>query len=345
MSLPNCKQLMSTTPIFLISQPRSGSTVLQAVLSNHHDVATSSEPWVQLLRLPLVSPERFSSRVDWPLVAKAAVSAGEKVGSEMLLDADECLIGLTRRYYGNAAAGSRYFLDKTPRYYYLLDRLFVDFPEARFLVLGRHPASIVRSIQKTWDIDPASDEMRYFADDLLIAPKLIHSFLQHHGDEDRVYSINYEEMVENPEGIIESVFSWLDLEFETALLEYGSNQKYQGELGDPNAGNRSRLVARKLPTRDAFLGGDVSMALTSFCRGLVDYHERLGLTVPFKDLWFCGRPSFLFDYYLVSVGLKDHARGGGWRRFLYWCERFRRRILRLSRWGVEVSTWRKIDVS
>ena len=34
--------------IFLISQPRSGSTLLQAILGGHPDIHTCSEPWIAL---------------------------------------------------------------------------------------------------------------------------------------------------------------------------------------------------------------------------------------------------------------------------------------------------------
>ncbi len=34
--------------IFIISLPRSGSTLLQRVLGGHDDVVTSSEPWIML---------------------------------------------------------------------------------------------------------------------------------------------------------------------------------------------------------------------------------------------------------------------------------------------------------
>ena len=38
-------------PVFLFSMPRSGSTLIQRVLSSHKEIATVSEPW---LLLPLI---------------------------------------------------------------------------------------------------------------------------------------------------------------------------------------------------------------------------------------------------------------------------------------------------
>src|SRR5262249_20278294 len=46
---------MATTPILLLSLPRSGSTLVQRVLAAHPGVATASEPW---LLLPLLLPLR-----------------------------------------------------------------------------------------------------------------------------------------------------------------------------------------------------------------------------------------------------------------------------------------------
>jgi hypothetical protein len=36
------------TPVFLLSLPRSGSTLAQRILASHTEVATTSEPWLLL---------------------------------------------------------------------------------------------------------------------------------------------------------------------------------------------------------------------------------------------------------------------------------------------------------
>ena len=36
------------TPLFLLSLPRSGSTLAQRILAAHQDIATASEPWILL---------------------------------------------------------------------------------------------------------------------------------------------------------------------------------------------------------------------------------------------------------------------------------------------------------
>src|SRR5210317_1980291 len=53
--------------IFLISQPRSGSTLLQYVLAGHTEICTTPEPWIMLhpvyaLRMQGIKTEYFSNR-------------------------------------------------------------------------------------------------------------------------------------------------------------------------------------------------------------------------------------------------------------------------------------------
>ena len=49
---------MGVTPVFIISLPRAGSTLLQRMLGSHPQIATASEPWILL---PLLSVDRPGS--------------------------------------------------------------------------------------------------------------------------------------------------------------------------------------------------------------------------------------------------------------------------------------------
>ena len=108
--------------IFIISMPRSGSTLLQRVLAGHPDVGASSEPWIMLHQ----AYARRSSGIvadygaDW-----AALGVNEFV--EHYTDGDDAYDDGVRAFaqsiYGNAmqrAAVTR-FIDKTPRYVMIVD--------------------------------------------------------------------------------------------------------------------------------------------------------------------------------------------------------------------------------
>jgi len=78
----------------------------------------------------------------------------------------------TGRYlYGQALDGTEAttFLDKTPRYYYILPEIHEAFPEAHIIVLFRNPLAVLASILTTWVEDDWLSLHRY-RDDLLEAP-------------------------------------------------------------------------------------------------------------------------------------------------------------------------------
>ena len=103
--------------IFLISQPRSGSTLLQMILAGNHEIATTSEPWIALQPLFALHHERFQATYN----AELARTATENFLRAIDVDKDyyrkQVAFFLSGIY--NAALkkqGKKFFLDKTPRY-------------------------------------------------------------------------------------------------------------------------------------------------------------------------------------------------------------------------------------
>ena len=137
--------------IFLISQPRAGSTLLQQVLSNHAEIFTLPEPWIALpyayaLHSKKIDPlYRLEYSRYW---ARSAIADFIKrlPGKE-----EDYLFGLRlmfEHWYNCALAGSgkQFFLDKCPRYYHILPELYKVFPEADFIFLFRSPLAVLNSI-------------------------------------------------------------------------------------------------------------------------------------------------------------------------------------------------------
>ena len=74
--------------------------------------------------------------------------------------------------YGRAISetGSRYYLDKTPRYYFIIGDLFRLFPEAKFVFLLRNPLAVLYSVLITRVYGQWARLSRY-RNDLLVAPE------------------------------------------------------------------------------------------------------------------------------------------------------------------------------
>jgi hypothetical protein len=218
--------------IFLISQPRSGSTLLQAILSNHPQIDTTSEHWLQLPFISLFKPKILNSNFDSELAYRAINNFNEKFDRHQAFKSDLKAF-LFKQYEVLLTKNGNLVLDKTPRYYEIAEELFNTYPSARFIILKRNPVVVLKSIIDTWDKREMSTLIKENERDIFDAPFIIQSFLDKHHLDSNVISLKYENLISNPVGTIDSLFKWLNLDFHPSLLDYSQNHSFVGEFGDP----------------------------------------------------------------------------------------------------------------
>ena len=215
-------------PIFLLSMPRSGSTLAQRVLGAHGAISTSAEPWLLLPHAYALRESGIATEYTQPVAARAIREfIGGLPGGED--DYWRSLRAFVLDLYTKAAdPGTTYFLDKTPRYHFILPEIDRLFPDARLIFLWRNPLAVVASICETWTRGRWTVD-RWKADlDGLIS--LVDAF----GDiGDRALGINYEALVGDPLGTWPSVFSYLGLPFEPDVLTSFADVALSGSMGDP----------------------------------------------------------------------------------------------------------------
>ncbi len=132
--------------IFLISQPRSGSSLVQQILLQSERIVSFPEPW---LMLPLVYTFKDSgmSGVYNPHFAQVNLQEHLERYPDGLPRFQSEIRDLALRVYGWAKpASDQLVLDKTPRYYHILRELQELFPEARFVLLTRNPVATFASM-------------------------------------------------------------------------------------------------------------------------------------------------------------------------------------------------------
>src|SRR5690606_14954149 len=97
--------------LFIISQPRSGSTLTQKLLSNNPLVDTVSEPWLLLPLLSIYRPDLVDAKYNYPNALKAFFDYLEKRGT-----AEVFRTGIKRLILElySVREGSKYFIDKSP---------------------------------------------------------------------------------------------------------------------------------------------------------------------------------------------------------------------------------------
>jgi len=279
--------------------------MLQAVLSNHTAIATRSEPWLQLLQAPFINPDLMRAPFDW----KIAVDAANEVEPEgrCLKDVQSALRSAIDQFYEQSTEQSHadYFLDKTPRYYYMLNELYTMYPDALFLVLLRHPASVFASIYKTWLCEKPESALYDYAGDLIDAPRLMRDFITVNGDSKRVLTVEYEELTQNPNAAFADIFSWLGLDFSEDMLSYGDNSSYIGKYGDPVGVQRGKVVARQPIKGKKYSDIIPDRRLANLASGLTDYCKDQGYPCPGGDEWQGSKPTKEFKRFLRMHQLRN----------------------------------------
>jgi hypothetical protein len=243
--------------IFVISPPRSGSTLLQHMLGSHSRILTYPEPH-------LITPLAFLGYYD--IVDKAPydhINAAEalKLFVQGLphgeLDYLDAVRSYTDTLYGRmlGASDKRYFVDKTPAYALVLPFLTKLYPDARYVVLTRHPLAIASSYANSffdgdWHAahryNPVVNRYVPAMADLLRAPPR------------HTLHVRYEALVRDPHSELARLCTFLELDFQPGMVDYGEHyQPARAGRGDPiNVQREARPVATSLDKWAGELAGD-----------------------------------------------------------------------------------------
>ena len=249
---------------FLLSMPRSGSTLLSLMLGSHPEICCPPEPWIVLavaeyLKLGNVSEIPYGR--EWGEIAAIEFllnperknrgslnsiiqNSGNSIGSSAIDKAKSFLSGAYQLYLNSA--GKTLFVDKTPRYYAALSLIDEIFPKSKKIVLLRNPLDIFASHKSTWNIskdiftsEGANAHTRDFCEGLFTFEKVATT------RSENILVIRYEELTGNPEKVLRSACAFSGLEFSTDMLTYYENNALtdlysKSIVGDPIASNQPK---------------------------------------------------------------------------------------------------------
>jgi hypothetical protein len=220
---------MTMRPLFILSLPRSGSTLAQRVLGAHPDIATAAEPWLLLPHTYATRATGVYAEYGHALAARAIreFTASLPDGEETYRDE---LRAFVLRLYEYAAGGpAAYFLDKTPRYHFIADDLFGLFPDAKFVFLWRNPLAVVASTVETWG--RGRWKIGRWRVDLFDGLANLVASRERHADSS--LSMRYEDLVSDPQGHWPQLFEYLELPFDPGILTSFPSVRVPGRFGDP----------------------------------------------------------------------------------------------------------------
>lgn len=241
---------------FIIGCPRSGTTLLRAMLDSHPLVAVPPESYFTVKALRRADRYERPEGLDraallrdiegdvswrsWAIAAERLVP----IASDRSI---ETVPAVLRAVYAEYARGTGKVraVDKTPQHtehVALLDRAF---PGCRFVHLVRDGRDVVPSLRAMPYFPSGFAEATLFWRDRVLSGRDARRVV----GRDRYLELRYEDLVADPERHLPSVCAFLDLEYDPRMLEYPARAEsvIAGTVGETHHGNLRRAPA---PTRD-----------------------------------------------------------------------------------------------
>jgi hypothetical protein len=225
------KNYLGENLIFIISQPRSGSTLLQRVLSGHPDIQTSAETWLLLHPVYALRNTGIETEYDARFAVQGVTEFITHYADGMAVY-DDAIRQWAGIIYNNVLEKNHktFFLDKTPRYFFIIPELYRLFPKAKFIFLLRNPLAILSSILSTY-VKGEWPVLSFFRPDLLRAPQLILDGIELFKNDAIV--IRYEDFVSSPADNTATLCRQLGIGYHEGMLDYSRTPAPKGALNDP----------------------------------------------------------------------------------------------------------------
>ncbi|AIE85809.1 TPR repeat-containing protein [Fimbriimonas ginsengisoli Gsoil 348] len=193
----------SDVPIFVVGMMRSGTTLVEQILSSHPEVGAGGEQpfWVN----------------NWPLAVDGAKHSPE--GMSKL--ADRYLAILTR-----LAPGNRHVVDKMPVNYAGLGIIHSVFPRAKIVHIRRHPVDNCLSIYFT--PNRVMTEFAHVPENIVFAYREYLRVMDHWRSvlpPEALLEIDYSDLVSDAEQVIRKTIDFLGLPWDDACLSPHQNQR------------------------------------------------------------------------------------------------------------------------
>ncbi len=227
--------------MFIIAPVRSGSTLLRMMLNAHSQLHAPHETHFRRLEVHFATGLAEKSL--------AALGLGRGDAEHLLWDR------LLHREL--AKSGKTFLVEKTPGNAFVHERIAACWPDARFVFLLRHPASVARSWHE-------ADPVRRSPEHAVLDSLRFMNAVERARDHLTGHTLRYEELTEDPASALKGVCAFLDVPWEPRMLDYGehnTDDPVKG-LGDWKDKIRSGSVQ---PGRPLPGPGEVPAALHPIC--------------------------------------------------------------------------------
>ena len=192
------------SPIFILGMPRSGTTLVEQIISSHSEVSAAGE-------LIFVKQFGFTLATEPTSINATAVSEFRK----------KYLSELRK-----ISSGERFVSDKMPQNFHFIPLICAALPEAKIIHVQRSAAATCWSNYKQYFV-PEGIGYCYDLHDVVSYYKLYNDLMNFWQAEysDRIYNLNYESLTTDQTNQTRKLIDHLDLTWEEACLSPHKNKR------------------------------------------------------------------------------------------------------------------------
>ena len=211
----NFKKKQKYFPIFIIGLPRSGSTLIETILSSNNKIKSLGENSViNMAVLNQVAHKIFAKNFD-------------KKNFHFSIDCSELELFVSKKFSNLFDFNENVrFIDKTLENFFNIEIILNLFPNAKFLHCSRNLndaiIAIFQSLLPTLSWTHNLDDIINYVDDYI---KTINYFKKKYPD--KIMDIKLENLTEDNEKISKEIFNFCDLEWNEKSLNFNKNKNLQ----------------------------------------------------------------------------------------------------------------------
>ena len=206
-------------PIFIVGMPRSGSTLLEQMLSAHSSISSAGE--VDYIARYIVAEMEKVTQHPYPEALESIES------QELEVLAQKYLAQLQSR-----APNAKFIIDKLPANFQSVGLIQKVLPQAIIVDLVRDPMATGFSIYKNYfaENEPYFCDLKEFAEYYLIYKEIMQFWKT--ANAQNIFHISYEQLVEDPKSIVTSILDACGLQWQNKCLEFYQRESYVTTLSD-----------------------------------------------------------------------------------------------------------------
>lgn len=249
----NDESNLSCIPFFIIGSGRSGNTLLRSILSGNSDISIPPESY----RIPFAIKKFhiFNNR-DWEDIVSQVLKEFEDCKEfytweiditdvqkrlENIADSKRTLSNIFDElfctYTEKHSPGSKIWGDKTPMNTLYLDWIGTVFPRSKFIHIIRDGRDVASSYLKMERYDTILEAANRWINSIESAQSFGSKIKENY------IEIRYEELVTKPEEVIKDTCDFLDIDYDSKMLDHTKQVKKLGDTDKEHHSNLSKPIS------------------------------------------------------------------------------------------------------